>query len=335
MKNLLILLVSLLLSTAFSHAQTVIRIRSGQPIESIIDNVTTVAGTVLLLDPGSYVGFTVRKRVSIIGSGSFGTNASTINGSVTFSENNNSNSDNSYITGCSVDGIQVNQDNIAIQKCRVNTVFTGINIGNVNNCKVLQCFLIGTIGIDGAASNFTIQGNIIQNRIDIPFTTGAASGKIIYNTVGSNDRCVPMSSRATINGMAISNNIFISPIVCDNRDSRTNYQTNFFAKFNNNVVRLGNYQSADLSNKFLNNENMAQVLFTATATSVDGQYILSANSPAKGAGEGGTDIGAFGGPEPYVIGGAPLGPTITELQVPSTARQNETIQIRLKARVQN
>lgn len=335
MKNLLILIVGLLLSTTFSHAQTVIRVRNGQPIESIIDNVTTVAGTVLLLDPGSYVGFTVRKRVSIIGSGSFGTNASTITGSITFSENNNSSSANSYITGCNVDGIQVNQDNIVIQKCRVNTTFTGVNIENVNNCKVLQCFIIGSIGLNGAASNFTIQGNIIQNRIDSPFTTGAASGKIIYNTVGSVDRCSPLSSRATVNGMDISNNIFISPITCDNRDANTNFRTNFFAKFNNNVVRLGNYQSNDPSNKFLNTENMALALFTAAGTSLEGQYILSANSPAKGAGEGGTDIGAFGGPEPYVIGGAPLGPTITDLQVPSTARQNETIQIKLKARVQN
>ena len=80
---------------------------------------------------------------------------------------------------------------------------------------------------------------------------------------------------------------------------------------------------------------MAQVLFVTASTSVDGQYILSVNSPAKGAGEGGTDCGAFGGLEPYLIGGSPIGPIIEDIQVPSTARQNETIQVKLKARVQN
>jgi hypothetical protein len=140
-------LLLLLLSTSLTFAQNVIRVQNGQNIQNVIDNATTAAGSVLLLDPGSYEGFEVRKRVSIIGSGSFGTNASSITGRVSFTRNNNSNSDNSLITGCSIESIQVEQNNIIIQRCRINTVFTGVNIENVNNCKVFQCFIVGSIGI--------------------------------------------------------------------------------------------------------------------------------------------------------------------------------------------
>jgi hypothetical protein len=328
-----LMLLSLILISTLSFSQTIIRVKSGEKIQNIIDDIKNPAGMILLLDPGSFEGFTAYKTVSIIGSGySNGNNSTTIQGNVFFSKNNNTNSCNSVIMGCNIDGIQVEQNNILINRCRVNSVFTAISIGDVNNCKVSQSFIIGSIGINGGASNFIIQNNLIQTRIDIPFVTGAATGKIIFNTVGAvSANCNPISYRNTTNGISISNNIFVSPQTCDNRDANLNFVTSSFAKFNNNILRKGNYQSTDVSNKFLT--DMTTIF--ANAGSSDALYTLSANSQAKGAGEGGTDCGAFGGTEPYIIGGLPTGPVITDLQVPSTARQNETIQIKLKAKVQN
>lgn len=330
MKKKLILM-SLLLISSLSFSQTVIRVKNGEKIQNIIDDIKNPAGMILLLDPGSYEGFTAYKRVSIIGSGYNGISVSTIKGSIVFSNNNNTNSDNSVVMGCNMDGITNYQNNVSIQRCRVNSQFTGISIGNVNNCKVTQCFVIGSIGIDGSATNFTIQNCIVLEGVNIPFIRGSATGRIMFNTVGNFNDCNPLGYGNTINGVNVSNNIFLSPVVCDNRDANLNYQTYFFSKFNNNIVRKGNYQSTDPSNKFLTDMT---TLF-ANAGSSDAQYILGKDSPAKGAGEGGTDCGAFGGTDPYVIGGTPLGPVITDLQVPSTARQNETIQIKLKAKVQN
>lgn len=310
-----------------------IRVKSGEKIQNVIDDINTPAGSILILDPGNYEGFTVFKRISIIGSGySNGNNISSINGRVTFSKNNNTNSENSIMLGCNIENIDVGQDNVTIQRCRLNSVFTSISIGRVNNCRVSQCFIIGSIGLDGNATNFIIQNNLIQSRVDIPFITGVASGKIINNTVGFlSTACNPLGYRFTTNGVTISNNIFISPITCDNRDANLNYPTATFAKFINNIIRKGNYQSTDPTNKILTDMT---TLF-ANIGSSDAQYTLSATSPAKGAGEGGTDCGAFGGTEPYIIGGTPLGPIIEDLQVPSTARQNEVIKIKLKAKVQN
>ena len=50
---------------------------------------------------------------------------------------------------------------------------------------------------------------------------------------------------------------------------------------------------------------------------------LKPNSPAKGAGSGGTDIGMFGGVNPYVLSGIPSVPTFYQLTAPSnTATTN-------------
>ena len=70
------------------------------------------------------------------------------------------------------------------------------------------------------------------------------------------------------------------------------------------------------------NNNMANVsataLFVGDATeSSDGRWKLKAESPAIGAGEGGADCGAYGGPNPYILSGLPVGPTIYELSVSS------------------
>jgi hypothetical protein len=138
----------LLLATSLTFAQNVIRVQNGQNIQNVIDNATTAAGSVLLLDPGSYAGFEVRKRVSIIGNGYFnGTNASVITGEVTFTSNNQTSSESSLLLGCTVQRVIINTDNVVIQRCRVtstgNQNFFGspIIIGTVKNCKVNQCYL--------------------------------------------------------------------------------------------------------------------------------------------------------------------------------------------------
>jgi hypothetical protein len=331
-----LMLLSLILISTLSFSQTVIRVKSGEKIQNIIDDINTLAGSILLLDPGSYEGFTVYKRVSIIGSGFFyGSNTSTITGTVSFSENNNYNSDNSIITGCNVSKIKVSRNNIGIIKCRVYDSIWGLSIGKSNNCIVKQCFIDARLSISSEntyATNFTIANNIILGAILFEYLTPTQTGRIYNNTVGlSLSLCDPISYREAIASVTVSNNIFLSPVTCDNRSANNNYQTSNFAKFNNNILRKGNYQSTDVSNKFL----MDMTTIFANAGSSDAQYTLSANSPAKGAGEGGIDCGAFGGAEPYIIGGLPIGPVITDLQVPSTARQNETIQIKLKAKVQN
>ncbi len=321
-------LLILLITSTLTFAQNVIRVQNGQNIQNVIDSPNTPAGSILILDPGTYAGFKILKKVVIVGSGYFnGNNVSRINGSVYF-EGQGALPNNSMIIGCSASSIDIWADDITVLRCQT----TGISINN-NNATVKQCFVENEIYIGVGHSDFTIQNNIIFRGIRFGVLTASNTGKIINNTVGVAGACKPLDyGQFPIVNLTIRNNIFVSPENCGNLSSNTNYATAHFGKFNNNIVRTGNYQSVDASNKFLTDMT---TLFTDLGITPDAKYTLSANSPAKGAGEGGTDCGAFGGPDPYVLTGSPIGPIIQDIQVPSTARQNETIQVKLKARVQN
>lgn len=102
----------------------------------------------------------------------------------------------------------------------------------------------------------------------------------------------------------------------------------------NLIYNIVYYNQSGLPTSNLVNKPIATIFVGNNATSLEGQYMLSANSPAKGAGEGGVDCGAFGGDEPYIIGGVPSGPIIQELTVPQVT-SGSTINVRVKARVQN
>jgi hypothetical protein len=331
-----LLILGLVLTTTLGFAQNVIRVQTGTNLETLITSSSFVSGSVLLLDPGTYPNAIIRKRVSIIGSGYFNNTNEAQLGDITFDGNTLGSSEGSLITGCSMKSITINRNNVTIQRCRVYpaSYSVSINIGNVNNARLVQCFVDGNININGAATNFLIKNSIINGGIGTSNSGVQYTGEISYNTLSSAPCDVIRLGDTNVN-IAISNNILVTPFTCNNANSRQNYPTAQFARFNNNIVRQGNYQSTDPSNRFINDDNMVLVLFTANGSSLEGQYILSANSPAKGAGENGTDCGAFGGADPYVLTGSPIGPIIQDLQVPATARQNETIQIRLRAKIQN
>ena len=57
----------------------------------------------------------------------------------------------------------------------------------------------------------------------------------------------------------------------------------------------------------------------ALELSTDGKWELKAGSPAIGAGSGGIDCGAYGGPAPYILSGIPMLPHIYEADVPASA----------------
>lgn len=65
--------------------------------------------------------------------------------------------------------------------------------------------------------------------------------------------------------------------------------------------------------------------------SPDGKWRLKAGSPAIGAGVAGTDIGAFGGPSPYVLSGVPALPRVTRLVVPAIASDSTGLRFEVDA----
>jgi hypothetical protein len=69
------------------------------------------------------------------------------------------------------------------------------------------------------------------------------------------------------------------------------------------------------------NINMASVFVNpgALGSSSDKDFKLKPGSPAIGAGQGGTDMGAFGGSTPFVLGLQPAIPAITAITSPAAA----------------
>ena len=102
----------------------------------------------------------------------------------------------------------------------------------------------------------------------------------------------------------------------------------------NNNVYFNNISDGTLfGNANGNQQNVTSAsLFTQAGTvNEDAYWKLKAGSPAIGAGYGGVDCGAFGGPNPYKLAGIPNVPTIYQLTVPPTGTTNINVTISTKS----
>ena len=65
--------------------------------------------------------------------------------------------------------------------------------------------------------------------------------------------------------------------------------------------------------------------------STDGQWQLASGSPAIGTGTNGTDIGMFGGDDPYVLSGLPQIPAIYKFLGSSVGSQSIDVEVKIKS----
>ena len=65
---------------------------------------------------------------------------------------------------------------------------------------------------------------------------------------------------------------------------------------------------------------------------VDRQFLLAPESPARGIGLNGVDLGMFGGATPYIISGVPPLPRITHFSTPASATSSSGLRFELKAK---
>jgi hypothetical protein len=61
-----LMLLSLMLISTLSFSQTIIRVKSGEKIQNIIDDIKNQSGMILLLVPGNFESFNAYKTVKII-----------------------------------------------------------------------------------------------------------------------------------------------------------------------------------------------------------------------------------------------------------------------------
>lgn len=199
-------------------------------------------------------------------------------------------------------GIFISANNITIQRCKT----PGIRfLAQSNNFKIKESFILGSIQnynpSDPSTGDYYISNNYIQNGIQLPanyvgvivinnfiqetsyVVDGAFINNIIHNYSGNSILCSTPGN--------VMNNLFM-------------YQTN-----TNYVGTHGNLfvsESPQISNS---------VMAGPMSTLSDNWMTLKPGSIAIGNGQGGNNIGPYGGTSPYKLSGIPIIPSIYNLQV--------------------
>ena len=270
-------------------------------------------GDIIYLEPSvqSYGDLQCVKRLTIIGNGYFlGDNPglqidtrTAVVGAVTFGAG----SAGSRITGCTMVGnFHINTDNIVVERnniqpnCHIGRHFTtGVASGVINQGIIRQNYINSNILFlaDAASSvnNILITNNIIGGNIGGGIPTAPMSALIKNNVLSTGG-----SSTFDVVNCIITNNVMLggSAYVSAGRNNTASFNISdntAFGTLDNNQAGVS-----------------GSLVFLGTATtSTDGAFQLKpGTNPARGAGEGGADIGPYGGTTPYRLLGIPNVPTV-------------------------
>jgi len=293
---------------------------SGAPyttLQAAHDAATTLNGDTLYLEGSTYGfgGLSLSKKLTLIGNGyflgenpqtQFNLSPSNINGGV-YCYNG---SQGSSFIGC--------------------TFTTGVYIYTDNLNFTRNHFYTGNYGIYPQAncSDIVIHSNYFSGIYTIYFPYNHSNILVINNFFVGH-----LSTSANFSGI-FANNIFAYPTtiynstLVNNISLHTMTLTNCLSTYN-----IGN--STQFGNQNGNQQNVAQssLFVGASGSSTDGQWQLKTGSPAIGAGEGGTDIGMYGGEMSYKLSGLPPIPAIYSLD--SQSLPSNTLNVTLKAKSHN
>lgn len=281
-------------------------------LSGAVSSASVFAGDTILVSGAftTYAGFTLTKRLTIIGPGYFLSENTNLQAD-TFSAKVsniafNSGSDGSVIMGLYFVGpVDINTNNITFTRNRLLITASysdGISIAaNLNDITITQCYLTLSnanayrlIYMTTLDSNIIIKNNYLENLstsygaivAPSPFT-GSVSNNIIYSVSVARP------------GVEVHSAIFNNNIIRDGSVTLTGV-----TPFNN----ISNSTQFTASNGNQPSISMSAV-FVPSGTS-DGKWQLAGGSIAIGAGLSGEDCGMFGGATPYQLSGAPPIPLV-------------------------
>jgi hypothetical protein len=187
-----------------------------------------------------------------------------------------------------------------------------------------NCFFDPSSFFDGnyigqGCSNIKFENNIIEfTYLDVEASSSALfKNNILFGLNFSN-------GFVGINNSIFKNNILFTNVNLSG--SSNSLQRNIF---------IGNSVTAPPNNFKANEEDVFEGYPNQGSFSPDERYKLKQGSPAIGYGEGGTDCGIFGGSDPYVLSGLPSIPVIYDISGPATAPAGGTLNVTVKARIEN
>ncbi|MBL0048914.1 MAG: hypothetical protein IPP32_12555 [Bacteroidetes bacterium] len=252
-------------------------------------------------------------------------------------------------------------NNCFISGCKfLSAIYVGADsCANYIDNLTFQFNYITQIGIYSKARSTCLLNNVINNNCNIYASSNFnVSNNIIYNTlyVDGNQASngPPGNSYGTISNCYLNGLTFYSYSgnYVKNLIVKNNFIANFTCCFTSNSINYSlfknNFSLATLSqgqygatNDYSNNQVVANVSIIFTNINNTGTYVNSNNyhivntSNAHNAGEDGTDIGIYGGTNPWKEGALPNNPHIRFSNINSSTGAGGNLPVNIKVAAQD
>ncbi|HYG03597.1 MAG TPA: hypothetical protein VD927_14210 [Chryseosolibacter sp.] len=285
--------------------------------------------------PVSYGNFTVTKPLTLIGPGYFlneNPNAyvnkySPQIGTITIESDNPTDGTrdlNSGAAGTRLIGIQstyltVRVNNVTVDRCKIYYLQ-----GQGNDTVIPANITVTRSYVEGYISD--VINSTFENTIFPPY------GQAMYDVEGcliKNCDLGYVYTAEALNSIFLNCRFYYSNEILHFQDANNVRH----CVFNNADPSANAEYTAGTNNIFSVPE--ASFYIDPQPTALDAKKQLHATSPGIGAGEGGVNVGAFGGASPYVLSGIPPIPAVYEITAPSAVNAPDGLPVTIKVRANN
>jgi hypothetical protein len=275
-------------------------------VQSAHDNPSVNPGDTFHIEPSItlYGALTMTKRLTIISIGNFLTATPT--------------AQYSPVTG-TISSISINNVSASNSVFHCNVSST-VSISNANNMRIERSRLAGALIFNQSSSN------IVMNSYLYYVDFANSNSNVFTNNIVSYYLDVNASASATI----VHNVFFAETAALSRPMNNSTFQNNILNKlggfvFTNCIVENNLAANATLpaGNGNQNTVTMANVFVNPNGNTDVAFQLQNANpNPAKNAGVGGVDCGAFGGSSPFKLAVQPAVPAIYKLTAPAAPTGN-------------
>ncbi|HYG03599.1 MAG TPA: hypothetical protein VD927_14220 [Chryseosolibacter sp.] len=332
-----ILMLAIVITTTTATAQTIRRVNNNFGVSGVNVYATpqaahdaAAANDILIIEPSStsYGNFTIAKPLKIYGNGYFlSTNTelkadqrnSTV-GTLTLDAGSEGTEVYGLTTGaCTIQGAS----NISIARCQnayisIYNYSTASVYANVTGIILKNNYIPSGIGLHPTSSyviaDVNISNNIVYNI--------SASSTDTQNLIVINNTIFGGTSNNITNAV-VENNLFYNGGTVTANNTTLSYNVSSGTTFGGGI---GNQDNVTIT---------TEVQGSGTGISDDEFYVINAASTLKTAGNGGIEVGAFGGATPYVISGIPAIPSILNMINSGTGDGSNPLDVTISVKSNN
>ncbi len=334
------LIISILLSISIIAHSTIINVdnnanRPNGYIKNLQNAISTAsAGDSIYIYPSNvtYGNITITKKLHLFGFGYDGTTGTNSKiGQLIFDTTSTPSSNPS---GSTIQGLYFSTSIYCSKQNISNIIISGNHVDEVSmqpNCSnwiITNNYIYDYISLNNNVS-IIVSNNVFRSHTYGIYTSNSSS------VVISNNLFIYWGYFYNVFNATVNNNIFI----CNTASLVTNKMSN--NSFNNNISYCVNSSqtytlppSGNTGSGNKSNQNPSFINGTISSTyDISKDYHLQAASTGKNAGTDGTDIGQYGGTNPFIWGGAFTIPKVSQITISNPIiNQGTTININVKAK---